>query len=256
MSDDILSDLIEGEREELLPPRGAKKKTWRRVSSSVAMGAPLPADPTMVSTPMLAAKSALPWAKGLAVLALGGVVAVGAYVAGGTNDEQEAAPVSAKASASAPAPDPEPPRPKAAPRRPAAPESAPAVIPPTPVEPTAPPEPVDATVSAERPSTPAPETTKAEPNDGPSQLAEETRLIAEARWHLRDGSPRAALEPLADHSRRFPKGQLTEDRMALVARAHCEAGDVETGRDKAAALIQAYPASSHAARVARACKAD
>lgn len=247
MSDDILRDLIDGEREELVPPRGAKKKTWRRVSSSVAMGAPLPADPTMVSTPMLAAKSALPWAKGLVVIALGGVVGLGAYATGGSADD-EAPAVVEKAAAAPPAPD-EPPV-ASAPKKPAPTRG---VIPPTEPDPVPVPEPLDATVSGEPPSRPTPAPAAREE---PSQLAEETRLIAEARRHLRKGSPRAALEPLADHAKRFAKGQLAEDRMALIARAHCEAGDVKTGLEKAAALGRAFPSSSHMSRIERACETD
>ena len=252
MSDDILRDLIDGEREELVPPRGAKKKTWRRVSSSVAMGAPLPADPTMVSTPMLAAKSALPWAKGLMVLALGGVVGLGAYAAGGLSEDDEAPPVVEKAAA-APRAAKEPP---AAPG-PKAPAPTPAVIAPTEPEPVPAPEPLDATVNIERPSAPTPTSAaRAVDEPEPSQLAEETRLIAQARRHLRNGSPRAALAPLADHAERFAKGQLAEDRMALSARAHCEAGDVTTGLEKAAALGRAFPSSSHMSRIERACETD
>lgn len=248
MSDDILRDLIDGEREELVPPRGAKKKTWRRVSSSVAMGAPLPADPTMVSTPMLAAKSALPWAKALVVLALGGVVGLGAYATGGSAGDDEAPPVVEKAAAAPPAPEE---RPVAS--GPKKPPPTPAVIAPTVPEPVPVPEPLDATVSSEPPSHPTPTPAAREV---PSQLAEETRLIAEARRHLRKGSPRAALKPLADHAQRFANGQLAEDRMALIARAHCEAGDVKTGLEKAAALGRAFPSSSHVSRVERACEGN
>jgi len=249
MSDDILRDLIDGERDELVPPRGAKKKTWRRVSSSVAMGAPLPADPTMVSTPMLAAKSALPWAKGLAALALGGVVGLGAYVASGAgDDEEQPRPAMNKAAPAAPAPE--------AARTPAPATKGKTTPPPAPVivatdpEPDVAPEPLDATVKIERPKTPAPA------KDEPSTLAEETRLIAAARRHLRNGSARDALVPLAEHAKRFANGQLAEDRMALTARAHCEAGDRATGLEKAKALSRAFPASSHLSRVERACETN
>ena len=253
MSDDILRDLIDGEREELVPPRGAKKKTWRRVSSSVAMGAPLPADPTMVSTPMLAAKSALPWAKGLVVLALGGVVGLGAYAAGGSDGDDGAPPVVDKAAAAAP---PAPQEPVAAPG-PKAPAVEPPVIAPTEAEPVAVPEPFDATANIEPPSPQAPTPVARDTDEPePSQLAEETRLIAAARRSLRNGSPRAALKPLTDHAERFANGQLAEDRMALIARAHCEAGDVKTGLEKAAALGRAFPSSSHMSRVERACETD
>ncbi|MEM6293844.1 MAG: hypothetical protein AAGA54_21390, partial [Myxococcota bacterium] len=87
-----------------------------------------------------------------------------------------------------------------------------------------------------------------------SDLAEETRLLAQARARLHAGSPKNALAPLSEHQARFPDGQLTEDRMVLRARALCESGDRGSGRKAAAALRKAFPSSSHLPRVDRTCK--
>jgi hypothetical protein len=87
-----------------------------------------------------------------------------------------------------------------------------------------------------------------------SALAEEARLVAAARRALGSGAHGEALARLAEHARRFPSGQLTEDRLALRARVHCARGDFEQGRRAAVELRRAFPRSSQHARIDRDCK--
>jgi hypothetical protein len=49
-------------------------------------------------------------------------------------------------------------------------------------------------------------------------LAEEAKLIRRAKEHVRDGELDAALEVIGEHERRFPEGQLVDEREAVRQR--------------------------------------
>jgi hypothetical protein len=252
MSDDFLRDLVDGEREALVPDPRAKAKTWQRVSHSVAIGAPVAG---FGASKAAASKlTLLSYGKGLAVLALTSIAAVGTYAAVADRDaaptSTTAAPVAAEPSSpssskptgrgwvAAPPEDVEAPAEVA--------ESDAVAVPV--VEPS---EPRTEPPAARRAATPAAASPPA--TAGASALAEETRLLADARRKLRSGQARAALTVLADHATRFAQGQLREDRMALLARALCRAGDRDEGLREAAKLREAFPASSHHDRVTLDC---
>ncbi len=241
----LLDALAAAERASTVPPSGAQQQTWTRVVGSVTGGGPPPLDPTSIMSP--AAASTTPWVKIVLGLVLSGVV--GAAVSSGFTSGPEPPP---STQASAPAAPERPPSPTEPPRPPA-PSAQPAGLQPpaAPVSPPSPPDPIPAQASAPK-KTPA---AAPLPRDPPaSDLVEETRLLALARARLRDGPPRDALAPLAEHARSFPRGQLTEDRMVLRAQALCRSGDTEAGKTEASALRKAFPSSSHLSRVDRACE--
>ncbi|MEM7159064.1 MAG: hypothetical protein AAF799_39875 [Myxococcota bacterium] len=261
MSHDFLSDLVQGERDSLAPPPGAKKKTWKQVTRSVAIGAPVSAWPTGKA---VTSKLSLSWTKGLLAIVLGGTAVVGAWQLSGGG---QATPATVVAEADTPAEAPAESKRKGSGHKAAA--SVPAVVEQTPavetpeVEPppllhVQPPATLQTPSAApkRRPSDTSP-TAAPQPEAAPaaaaSTLAEEARLLARARRELNGGNAQAALTPLAEHARRFPKGQLLEERLALTARASCRAGDRDRGRREAALLRKQFPASSQLARVANAC---
>ncbi|MEM6990481.1 MAG: hypothetical protein AAF721_08290 [Myxococcota bacterium] len=253
----LLEALIDGERAALKPGAGAKRRTWKRVANTVAIGAPLPVEPSTIAGPSVVAAKAAPWLKVVLGVVLGG--AVGAAGFGLLADEDPPAvvttgeqPVSHEPRVVDTAPPPSSETPKSGPT-----PAPPAAVAPPDDPPGATPPPVAAgapTRSRSTSTTPA-RAAPSVPVQTPSTLAEETRLLAEARAHLRSAKPTSALEPLTEHARRFPKGQLSEDRMVLRAQALCESGDKAAGLREAAALKRAFPASSHLPRVRRACDA-
>ena len=248
MSDDLLRDLIEGEREALVPGKGAREATWAAVARSVGDGAAPIVDPTSVAAPASGAS----WLKIVVALVLGGGVVFG--VASSIEGDP---PARAPAVAVEPAPTRASPVVEATPIA-AAPVVEPVVVPP--VQPIAEPnasEPVDTHRREPRPrarAAPIAADEEPEPAADASALAEEARLLGSARGALRRGAHADALARLAEHARRFPGGQLTEDRLALTARVHCDRGQLEQGRRAAAELRRAFPRSSQLHRIDRDCE--
>jgi hypothetical protein len=87
----------------------------------------------------------------------------------------------------------------------------------------------------------------------PSTFGGEFTLIKQAQRDLGGGRADAALAVLAEHVRRFPKGSMTEDRLALRALALCKAGRHDEGRRAAKLLERRFPRSLYAERVGRDC---
>lgn len=109
---------------------------------------------------------------------------------------------------------------------------------------------------------PAPRTEEAPASPSPTPatsagtLAEELKLMQQARRALDGGKPLAALQRLTEHGRRFANGQLREDRAALRVVALCASENVRQGTLEAKAFGRTFPKSHHAARVQAACKKD
>lgn len=243
----LLDALVQAERASMEPPADDERQsqTWTRVVASVAVGGPPPVAPASISGPATTVTSL--WVKIVLGVIVGGVVAAAGFglapdpepepvataVAGSQTESRQTPPSPALRPAPvAPRPTPMPPRADA---EPPAPGQPPAAVPPAEAS--------------------APKRARAAPADPPtSNLTEETRLLARARARLRAGSPGDALTPLGEHARRFPQGQLTEDRLVLQAQALCESGDTKAGLKKAAALRKAFPGSSHLPRVQRSCR--
>jgi hypothetical protein len=126
---------------------------------------------------------------------------------------------------------------------------------------TLPPPPVTATPS----TTPAPVTEDAPPpapllppaetrsppaHRSSDRLAEEVQLLSRAQKDLYAGRFGAALGLLAEHQRKFPRGRLTQERVAARIQALCGLGRVAEAN---AELARVSPGSLHAGRAREAC---
>lgn len=100
----------------------------------------------------------------------------------------------------------------------------------------------------------------AEPGKAPSGatrpardgLAEEVALLSRATSDLHANKPSAALAVLDEYQRRFPKGQLAQERRAARAQALCALG---RGSEAELELARLAPGSLSAARAQQACNA-
>jgi hypothetical protein len=84
-------------------------------------------------------------------------------------------------------------------------------------------------------------------------LDEETRLLADAQLALRSGKAERALALLAEHTWRFPRGQLAEAREVAHVVALCEAGHAASSRAEAKRFLAKRPRSPFAERVRTVC---
>lgn len=82
-------------------------------------------------------------------------------------------------------------------------------------------------------------------------LREEIALLTRARRALERGDTDDALQTLEVHARRFPRGQMAEDRAALRPQVLCSAGNSGQALATAVAFARAYPKSAHADKVSR-----
>ncbi len=81
------------------------------------------------------------------------------------------------------------------------------------------------------------------PSSGSSSLAAERALLDDARGALGSGDAARALGLLDEHARRFPKGQLGEEREALAIQALVALGRRDEARARAASFKAALPNS-------------
>lgn len=226
--------LINAERSHLASGPAGGTDAWLKLSADVAAGVPAPFD--------------LPWSAVPSTLGAFSLTAVGLSV--GTTAVLIAAGVWFVVSTPAPSPPaPSPPTPSPAVMssstsgpRPAPPPTPPQQPPPVRgVPPTAPP-----------PLTQPPPSPPPSPSPEPGTLIEELRLLRKAQVHLKKEQLKDALSVLEEHARRFPEGQVAEERQALQAITLCKLGRPE-GREAAKAFLQAHPASPQAPRVKLAC---
>jgi len=84
-------------------------------------------------------------------------------------------------------------------------------------------------------------------------LAEEVRMLREARSALDRGDAAQALKLLDVHETRFRRGTLPEERLATRVQALCTLGLVDRARAVARELERAAPRSPHLARVRASC---
>lgn len=116
-------------------------------------------------------------------------------------------------------------------------------------------------IEAAQPS-PAPERSESAPRSDrrPTATAavddgftQELALLQRARVALGRGDAEAALSVLAEHERRFPTGELAEERRAVRIIALCDAGKAPQGRAEARTFLVAHPSSTLAGRIRSAC---
>lgn len=85
-------------------------------------------------------------------------------------------------------------------------------------------------------------------------LKEELDLLREAQEDLHAGRPSQALERLAEHARKFPRGALWEEREASRVLALCQLGNVAAAHAQAERFIRRAPDSPFVERVRDACR--
>jgi hypothetical protein len=129
----------------------------------------------------------------------------------------------------------------------------PAVSAPTMSAPVAP-APLPAVVLAPPPRSPALPTRESPPvprSSPASRLAEEGRVVLDARRALREGDAASALRRLEAARAAFSGGALVQEREALAIEALGQLGRREAAAARAQAFLRAYPGSPHAAAVAK-----
>jgi hypothetical protein len=84
-------------------------------------------------------------------------------------------------------------------------------------------------------------------------LAEEVELLSRANQELHSRRFSAALQVLGEHQRKFPRGKLSQERVAARIQALCGLGRV---KEADAELERVSPGSLHGGRVREACAAN
>lgn len=77
----------------------------------------------------------------------------------------------------------------------------------------------------------------------PDSLAAEMSLVSRAQTALQRGLPASALSALDEHARRFPRGELAEEREALAVQALARGGRMEEAARRAERFDARYPHS-------------
>jgi hypothetical protein len=132
-----------------------------------------------------------------------------------------------------------------------------------------------ATASVSAPSAPAPVTAPAAPGlaavnaasaaaaPAPAtarrpadRLAEEVAILSHAETELHAGHFSAALRLLDDHRREFPRGRLTQERIAARIQALCALGRVSEAETELGVLSRVSPGSPHEGHSRAACAAN
>lgn len=213
--DSELERLFGVARQETLPDVGARDRIRVGLASRLATSAPLPSSPTG------GARRA--WlGAGLAALVVGG----GALWL----------------TSSAPAPSVAPSVPLPTPVRSAPLEAAPPVVP---------------VPSVSAPTVEAPRPKPAKPSPSSTRIAdpaEELALVRSMQQALRSGNASQALSLAAEHTRRFPKGALSEEREGVRAVAQCRLAAPEARPAVLDAFTRRFGGSPYAARVKAACQ--
>lgn len=213
--DPHLSALLQKEREHPDPPHPAKERVWARVGATLAMPAPPSAHPAPSSAPG-AAPASIGWVAAVSVALVGG--ASGVLLAFHTMSASPAALPTASASAPATA------------------FAFPVVAFPTAT--------ASAAQSASVRTLPvAPTTSSPARPPGATDLAAERLLLDRARAELLRGEGTAALGAVTEHSNRFPRGVLAEERDALRVEALVAAARYDEARAWALKFHAAHPGS-------------
>ena len=91
------------------------------------------------------------------------------------------------------------------------------------------------------------------PSTSTTMLTAEAELLARAQQALREGDAATALRLLEEHERRFPAGELGDERRGARVRALCGLGRGAQARAEAQRLLRERPDSPVAAGVADVC---
>lgn len=86
-----------------------------------------------------------------------------------------------------------------------------------------------------------------------NEIRQEVALLSKAQAALSRGRPQEALEALAEHAARFPRGVLTEERAATRARTLCALGRRQEAEAELKRIERLNPASAYLARARESC---
>lgn len=89
-----------------------------------------------------------------------------------------------------------------------------------------------------------------------STLAEELALLRKAKTALRNGRSAESLAVLGTHRRKFPSGELSEERSAMQVEALCKAGKLDAAGKARRVFLRRWPDSPKAGRVRRECDVE
>lgn len=92
-------------------------------------------------------------------------------------------------------------------------------------------------------------------HSAPDSMPQEVWLLSKAVRQLNEGFPADALQTLSEHARRFPEGDLAEERLAVRIQALCALGRVTEGRAELDRLARTHPGSPYLERAPQACAA-
>jgi hypothetical protein len=92
-----------------------------------------------------------------------------------------------------------------------------------------------------------------EPAKPGNEIRQEVALLSKAQAALSRGRPQEALEALSEHSLRFPRGVLTEERIATRARTLCALGRRQEAETELARIEKLNPTSAYLARARESC---
>jgi tetratricopeptide (TPR) repeat protein len=86
-----------------------------------------------------------------------------------------------------------------------------------------------------------------------NEIRQEVALLSRAQAALSRGRPQEALEALAEHAARFPRGVLTEERAATRARTLCALGRRQEAEAELKRIERLNPTSAYLARARESC---
>ena len=86
-----------------------------------------------------------------------------------------------------------------------------------------------------------------------NEIRQEVALLSKAQAALSRGRPQEALEALAEHAARFPRGVLTEERAATRARTLCALGRRQEAEAELKRIERLNPTSAYLARARESC---
>lgn len=93
----------------------------------------------------------------------------------------------------------------------------------------------------------------AEPSKPGNEIRQEVALLSKAQAALSRGRPQEALEALAEHAQRFPRGVLTEERAATRVRTLCALGRTREAAVELKRIENLNPTSAYLTRARESC---
>lgn len=86
-----------------------------------------------------------------------------------------------------------------------------------------------------------------------NEIRQEVALLSKAQAALSRGRAQEALAALSEHAQRFPRGVLTEERVATRARTLCALGRMQEAQSELKRMQKLNPNSAYLARARESC---